>query len=134
MKAMILAAGLGTRLGGLGRRLPKVLVDVGGMPLLARHLAYLQEQGVRRVVINAHHRAEYIQSFVHECDIVALLVPDVPSDFGHDVFPKAVDQGLAVFAWRLSSPVIDIGTPQGLSLARANARPCSDVKGGPALS
>ena len=39
MNAMILAAGKGTRLGALGERTPKVLVDLGGKPLLSRHLS-----------------------------------------------------------------------------------------------
>jgi NDP-sugar pyrophosphorylase family protein len=45
-----------------------------------------------------------------------------PSDFGHDVFPQAVEQNLAVFAWRLSSPVIDICTPEGLTLGRSASK------------
>ena len=57
---MILAAGRGTRLGALGRTTPKVLVEIGGQPLLARQLSYLAEAGVERVVVNAHHLAEQI--------------------------------------------------------------------------
>ncbi|MGH2826436.1 MAG: nucleotidyltransferase family protein [Actinomycetota bacterium] len=64
MNAMILAAGRGTRLGALGLSTPKVLVDVGGEPLLARHLRYLGDQGFERVVINAHHLAEHIAAFL----------------------------------------------------------------------
>ncbi|MGH2775172.1 MAG: nucleotidyltransferase family protein [Actinomycetota bacterium] len=64
MNAMILAAGRGTRLGALGLTTPKVLVDVGGEPLLARHLRYLADQGFERVVINAHHLAEHIAAFL----------------------------------------------------------------------
>jgi NDP-sugar pyrophosphorylase family protein len=225
---MILAAGLGTRLGALGRAVPKILLEIGGQPLLARHLRYLERQGVSRVVINTHHHAACVESFarsydgpleivcirepsllgtaggvrnalgqlepgpflvlygdvlidepldpvlrchrttgaratlaVHEADsgegkgvvevdragrvvgfvekgaqvagrvlinsgvyvlesdTVSPLAPGVPSDFGTDVFPSAVERGLPLFAARLSSPVIDIGTPEGLSLARA---------------
>jgi NDP-sugar pyrophosphorylase family protein len=61
---MILAAGRGTRLGTLGQSVPKVLLDVGGQPLLARNLDLLRRQGVRRVVVNAHHRADLIEAFV----------------------------------------------------------------------
>lgn len=65
--AMILAAGRGTRLGELGRSVPKVLVEVGGEPLLARQLRYLLEDGpVERVVVNAHHLAPQIERFVAE--------------------------------------------------------------------
>lgn len=64
MQAMMLAAGRGTRLGGLGRSLPKALVPIAGKPLLAHQLEYLAAQGVERVVINAHHLAEQIVEFV----------------------------------------------------------------------
>jgi NDP-sugar pyrophosphorylase family protein len=61
---MMLAAGRGTRLGELGRRLPKALVEVGGRPLLERQLDYLAAEGVRHVVVNAHHLAEQIVEHV----------------------------------------------------------------------
>src|SRR5919198_1359825 len=64
MNVMLLAAGHGTRLGALGERTAKILVDVGGEPLLARQLRYLAREGAERVVVNAHHRAEQIQAFV----------------------------------------------------------------------
>jgi mannose-1-phosphate guanylyltransferase len=64
MEVMILAAGRGTRLGELGRTLPKALVPIGGEPLLARQLAYLASEGAERVLINAHHLAEQIFEFV----------------------------------------------------------------------
>lgn len=63
MKAMILAAGRGTRLGTLGKNIPKVLIDIGGEPLLERQLRYLERNGVSGVVVNAHHHAEQIVSF-----------------------------------------------------------------------
>jgi len=64
MNAMILAAGRGTRLGSVGRNIPKVLVPIGGRPLLARQLEYMAREGFSRVVVNAHHLAEQILSFV----------------------------------------------------------------------
>jgi NDP-sugar pyrophosphorylase family protein len=230
MKAMILAAGRGTRLGNLGKIVPKVLIKIGGEPLLERQLRYLEQNGVRRVVVNAHHHASQIASFaatyrgsielvcvteerllgtaggvrnaldhlepgpfvvlygdvlvdapihpilalhrttgatatlaVHEADsaegkgvvevddngrirsfsekgaqpsgrvlinsglyvleseIVAALPQGVESDFGGDVFPAALRRGCLLYAARLSQPVIDIGTPEGLTLARMRA-------------
>jgi mannose-1-phosphate guanylyltransferase len=59
-RALILAAGRGTRLGRLGRHLPKVLVPVRGRPILDLQLEYLATQGVRQVFVNAHHLAEQI--------------------------------------------------------------------------
>ncbi|MGH7788987.1 MAG: nucleotidyltransferase family protein [Candidatus Binatia bacterium] len=55
MKAMILAAGLGSRLRPLTDRVPKPLVQVGGQPLIAYPLALLRAAGIRDVVINLHH-------------------------------------------------------------------------------
>ena len=227
---MILAAGRGTRLGSLGLTIPKALVPVGGRALLERHLEFLEREGVSRVVINAHHLARQMVSFVQNyrggltllCVVeesllgtaggvrnaLPLLGPepflvlygdvlvDLPlaplldahrrhaalatlavyesastdgkgvvrqnpkgrviafeekshrgagpafinaglyvldpallaalpdaavADFGDDVFPNALEQGLPVFAHRVSSPVIDIGTPDGLARARAVA-------------
>ena len=231
MNAMILAAGRGTRLGALGRSVPKVLLDVGGRPLLERHFEYLQREGVSRVVLNAHHLAAQITScvaryrgplevsciteqwllgtaggvrnalprlgtgpflvlygdvlvdeplaplfdfheqrrplatlavyeeqstegkgvvhvdrsgrvtgfeekkqraagpalvnagvYVIERELVASLPAGAPSDFGHDVFPSAVEQGLPLFGYRMAGAVIDIGTPGGLALAEAAVR------------
>ena len=63
MDVMVLAAGRGTRLGPLGLRVPKALVELAGEPLLGRHLRYLAGQGVSRVVVNAHHLAEQVRDF-----------------------------------------------------------------------
>ena len=80
---MILAAGRGTRLGPLGLAVPKVLVEVGGDPLLARHLRYLEREGVNRVVVNVHHLAEQIQHFAREYDGgVELVVVGEPELLG----------------------------------------------------
>jgi mannose-1-phosphate guanylyltransferase len=229
MNAMVLAAGRGTRLGDLGVRTPKVLIDIGGEPLLARHLRYLEQEGVQRVVINAHHLAEHIQGFIARysgslelvCVVeeqllgtaggvrnalpelrpgpfvvlygdvliedsladavethrrrgaaVTLAVHPAPAvegkgvvelgedgrviafvekpvasrgtqawinsgvyvldegfiselpagqelDFGNDVFPAALARGAMIVAHKLSTPVLDIGTPGGLEQARA---------------
>jgi NDP-sugar pyrophosphorylase family protein len=60
---MLLGAGRGTRLASLGLNVPKILVDVGGEPLLARQLRYLAREGAERVVVNAHHLAEQVEEF-----------------------------------------------------------------------
>jgi NDP-sugar pyrophosphorylase family protein len=64
MKAIILGAGRGTRLGSLGKTIPKVLIEVGGERLLERQLRYLERNGIHHVVVNAHHQAAQITSFV----------------------------------------------------------------------
>ena len=68
MNAMVLAAGRGTRLGELGKAIPKCLVELGGEPLLARHLSYLEREGAQRVVVNAHHLADQVEQFLAAYD------------------------------------------------------------------
>lgn len=60
MKAMILAAGEGTRLRPLTLSLPKPMVPIVGTPLLARTLAWLAGQGVSECAINLFHRPQII--------------------------------------------------------------------------
>lgn len=226
---MVLAAGRGTRLASIGLDIPKPLVEVGGRPLLQAQIEYLASEGIERIVVNAHHRAESIEAFVrtyrapadvivvrepellgtaggvrnvlaklgktsffvlygdvvideplapiaeahharaaeatvtvYESDAVqgkgivladdrgwvrrfvekpaarvspALInaglyllerrfVADLPAerelDFGHDVFPAALARGSHMLAYRLAAPVIDVGTPESLALARAH--------------
>ena len=59
-RAMILAAGLGTRLRPLTEDTPKPLVLVGGHPLIAYGLGLLRANGIRDVVVNVHHHRERI--------------------------------------------------------------------------
>ena len=66
-QAMILAAGLGTRLKPLTDTMPKALVPVGGTPLLDINIRRLQAQGYDRFVINIHHFAQQIIDHVREC-------------------------------------------------------------------
>jgi NDP-sugar pyrophosphorylase family protein len=60
MKAMILAAGLGTRLRPLTDNRPKALVEVSGRTLLEITLSRLRRFGVREVIINVHHFADMV--------------------------------------------------------------------------
>ena len=55
MNAMVLAAGLGTRLKPWTLTHPKALVPVGGVPMLQRVIENLREQGFDRIVVNVHH-------------------------------------------------------------------------------
>ncbi len=68
MKAMIFAAGLGTRLRPLTDTMPKALVPVGGKPLLEILICKLISSGFTDIVINVHHFAEQIVRFVEEHD------------------------------------------------------------------
>jgi NDP-sugar pyrophosphorylase family protein len=64
MKAMILAAGLGTRLRPLTDDRPKALVEISGRTLLEITLSRLRAFGVREVIINVHHFADMILDYL----------------------------------------------------------------------
>ena len=64
MKAMILAAGLGTRLRPITNDRPKALVEVGGRTLLEITLTRLQAFGIRNVIINVHHFADMVVDYL----------------------------------------------------------------------
>ncbi len=64
MKAMILAAGLGTRLRPLTDDRPKALVMVAGRTLLEMTLARLRAFGVSDVIVNTHHYAEMVRNYL----------------------------------------------------------------------
>jgi NDP-sugar pyrophosphorylase family protein len=64
MKAMILAAGRGTRMLPLTENTPKPLIEVQGVPLLQHTIQYLKFYGVTEIIINVHHFPEQIIDFV----------------------------------------------------------------------
>ncbi len=60
VKAMIFAAGLGSRLKPWTDHHPKALAEVNGKPLLQRNIEYLQKHGIYDVIVNVHHFADQI--------------------------------------------------------------------------
>lgn len=66
MKAMIFAAGLGTRLKPFTNNHPKALAVVNGKPLLQRNIEYLKSFGINEIVINVHHFADQIIEFLED--------------------------------------------------------------------
>jgi mannose-1-phosphate guanylyltransferase len=64
MKALLLAAGFGTRLRPLTDAVPKCLVPIGGRPLLGIWLARLSAAGCGPFLVNTHYRAEQVGAFV----------------------------------------------------------------------
>ncbi|MFZ1919211.1 MAG: nucleotidyltransferase family protein [Terriglobales bacterium] len=66
MKAMVFAAGLGTRLRPLTDERPKALVELGGRTLLEITLARLRTFGISEVVVNAHHFADKLAGYLAE--------------------------------------------------------------------
>jgi NDP-sugar pyrophosphorylase family protein len=64
MRALILAAGLGTRLKPITDSRPKALVTVGGVPLLEYNLKHLAAQGVTKFIVNVHDKADMVEDFL----------------------------------------------------------------------
>ena len=74
MKAIVFAAGLGTRLQPFTLEHPKALVDVNGTPMLQRVILRLRNAGIKEIVVNVHHFADQIIEFIRTnngfgCDI-----------------------------------------------------------------
>ncbi len=63
-RAMIFAAGLGTRLKPWTDHHPKALAVVNGKPLLQRNIEYLQQYGIANIIVNVHHFADQIIRFL----------------------------------------------------------------------
>jgi NDP-sugar pyrophosphorylase family protein len=64
MRAMILAAGLGTRLRPLTDSLPKPLVPVAGRPMISYSLDLLERHGFKEVLVNVHYFADKMEAFI----------------------------------------------------------------------
>ena len=68
MKAMLFAAGLGTRLKPFTDHNPKALVEVNNKTLLEHNIRYLQRFGIYDVIVNVHHFASKIEDIIYEHD------------------------------------------------------------------
>ncbi len=64
MKAMILAAGVGSRLRPITDEIPKALIDVGGAPMIERVIGRLKSAGVTALVVNLFHLGDHIVEFL----------------------------------------------------------------------
>lgn len=77
---MILAAGLGTRLGDIGRDTPKALIELGGATMLEHAARTLVGAGADRLIVNVHHHADRIRAFVDATDLGAEVVLSFEED------------------------------------------------------
>lgn len=68
MKALVLAAGLGTRLRPWTLEHPKALVEVDGAPMLYRVITNLRNQGFESVVVNVHHFSDQMKNYISSTD------------------------------------------------------------------
>lgn len=74
MKALIFAAGLGTRLKPITDNLPKALVSVGGQPLLWHVIRKLESAGISDITVNVHHFADKIIEYLRANDSFGLKI------------------------------------------------------------
>lgn len=76
MKAMIFAAGLGTRLKPITDTLPKALVPVCGKPLIEHVVRRLKSAGIDQAVVNVHHFADMVVAWVQDQELMSISVSD----------------------------------------------------------
>lgn len=74
MKAMILAAGFGTRLRPLTDMKPKALMPVTNKPILARNIEYLFSHDITEIIVNAHHHHQQIVNYLREDSSIGLQI------------------------------------------------------------
>lgn len=74
--AMVMAAGLGTRMRPLTETLPKPMVQVAGKPLIDHALDRLAEAGIARAVVNVHHFPEAVEAHVRGRKLPSVTISD----------------------------------------------------------
>jgi NDP-sugar pyrophosphorylase family protein len=80
MRAMILAAGFGTRLRPLTDSVPKALVPIAGRPLVEYSLLWLKSQGIKDMVMNLHHHGEKIRAALGDGSVYGLRITYSPEN------------------------------------------------------
>jgi NDP-sugar pyrophosphorylase family protein len=106
MKAMVLAAGLGTRLRPLTDDRPKALVDVGGRTMLEIVLTRLRSAGIRGVIVNTHHYAEMVEEWLR-----AHATGDMRIEVSREEVLLDTGGGLKKAAWFFLEPGPDAKEP-----------------------
>ena len=94
--AMILAAGLGTRMRPLTLETPKPLIKVGRKNLLERSLNLLENHGVEQIIINVHHLADQIEKFLLDVKSKVKITISNEKDFLLDT-GGGVKEGTKIF-------------------------------------
>ncbi|HWE83879.1 MAG TPA: nucleotidyltransferase family protein [Terracidiphilus sp.] len=106
MKAMILAAGLGTRLRPLTNDRPKALVEIGGRTMLEIALARLRAFGIREVIVNTHHFAGMVDEWLRQRG-----PRDMRIKISHEEVLLDTGGGLKKAAWFFQEPGSEAGEP-----------------------
>ncbi len=81
MRALILAAGIGWRLGGGPRQLPKSLLKFGGKTLLQRHLEILLACGVSEIMVGVGYRADTLSAEIANLDLPVPVTTEMNPDY-----------------------------------------------------
>ena len=110
MKAMIFAAGLGTRLKPITDTMPKALVSVCGQPLLYHVITKLVAAGYDDLVVNVHHFPDRIIHYLHTHDFGARIAVSDERDF-----LRETGGGI-----KYARPLLDFSTPPTAPLEMAN--------------
>jgi len=79
-KAIILCAGLGTRLRPLTNSIPKALVDIGGKPLLWYNLKLIEKYGIKSVGVNLFHLHEKVISYLEKSTFGVVVTTKVEKE------------------------------------------------------
>ena len=121
MKALILAAGFGTRLSPHTQTVPKALFEVAGTPVLGRMIANLKRAGCSGVAVNTHHLADQIRAYLSAHDF------GLPVTLSHE--PEILGTGGAVrqlAAFWNAEPFIVVNADilTDIDLAVVHARHC----------
>ena len=66
MKAVLLAAGLGTRLRPITNKVPKCMVPVNGMPIIEKQILNLVENGIKDIYVVAGYKCEVLKAFLRK--------------------------------------------------------------------
>jgi mannose-1-phosphate guanylyltransferase len=74
MKALILAAGFGTRMRPFTNSKPKALVPINEIPLILYNLAFLKKHGIKDIVINLHHQGSHIKKLLNNGKDIGLNI------------------------------------------------------------
>lgn len=123
MSAMVLAAGLGTRMRPITEILPKPLVEIDGRTLLDRALDALEAVGVTRAVVNVHHLAGLIEAHCQTRSAPRIVISDERSELLDSAggIVKALPQlgGAPFFLVNADTFWIDGGRPNFAALADA---------------
>lgn len=90
MKAVILAGGLGSRLGDLTKDTPKPLLEVAGKPILEHIVSRLEEAGIKEIIVNIHYLPEMIREYLKN----RVLYFYTPTLLGHEGTIKALENWL----------------------------------------